>query len=204
MLQVGFGLSPLASGSITFIAAVGALFTKTLAKRVLELTGFRRLLVVNALIGAVFIGLNGFFTPSTPHWAIMTILFAGGCFRSMQFTSLNAIAYADVSHRDMSSATSLSSVAQQLSLSVGVALGACALEGFDLDAGRRDRRPAGFRLRVLDRGGRSRRFRPSSSCSLPPDAGAEMSGHRAFKNQPPSTGAGGCGGTALNCAILAV
>ena len=56
MLQVGFGLSPLASGSLTFIAAVGALFMKTMAKRILERTGFRRLLTVNAFIGA---GLRG-------------------------------------------------------------------------------------------------------------------------------------------------
>ena len=74
MLQVGFGLSPLASGSLTFIAAVGALFMKTMAKRILERTGFRRLLIVNAFIGAAFVAANGFFTPATPHWLIMTIL----------------------------------------------------------------------------------------------------------------------------------
>ena len=165
MLQVGFGLSPLASGSITFIAAVGALCTKTLAKRVLELTGFRRLLVVNALIGAVFIGLNGFFTPSTPHWAMMTILFAGGCFRSMQFTSINAIAYADVSHRDMSSATSLSSVSQQLALSVGVALGAGALETSTWMRGAPSDRRERFRNRLLDRGGDRFACRRLSSCA---------------------------------------
>ncbi len=187
MLQVGFGLSPLASGSITFIAAVGALCTKTLAKRVLELTGFRRLLVVNALIGAVFIGLNGFFTPSTPHWAMMTILFAGGCFRSMQFTSINAIAYADVSHRDMSSATSLSSVSQQLALSVGVALGAGALETSTWMRGAHSIDASDFAIAFWI-------VAAIASLSalvflrLPPDAGAEMSGHRAIKNQPPSSG----------------
>ena len=187
MLQIGFGLSPLASGSITFISAVGALFTKTLAKRVLELTGFRRLLVVNALIGAVFIGLNGFFTPSTPHWIMMTILFAGGCFRSMQFTSLNAIAYAEVSHRDMSSATSLSSVSQQLSLSIGVALGAGALEAAGRMRGAEHIGPQDFAIAFW-----------VVACvaalsalvfvKLPPDAGAEMSGHRAFRKEPPSSG----------------
>ena len=109
MLQVGFGLSPLASGSLTFIAAVGALFMKTMAKRILERTGFRRLLTVNAFIGAAFVAANGFFTPETPHWLIMIVLLVGGCFRSLQFTSLNAIGYADVSNRDMSYATSLSS-----------------------------------------------------------------------------------------------
>ncbi len=187
---------------MTFISAVGALFTKTLAKRVLELTGFRRLLVVNALIGAVFIGLNGFFTPSTPHWIIMTILFAGGCFRSMQFTSLNAIAYADVSHRDMSSATSLSSVSQQLSLSIGVALGAGALEASARMRGAEHDRAGGFRR------SRSGWWRCLAALSalvflrLPPDAGAEMSGHRAFQRQAPSTGLEVDGGTALRMLYL--
>src|SRR5918997_5631256 len=128
MLQIGFGLSPLASGSLTFIAAVGALFMKTMAKRILERTGFRRLLIVNAFIGAGFVAANGFFTPETPHWLIMIILLIGGCFRSLQFTSLNAIGYAEVSNREMSYATSLSSALQQVSLSIGVAFGAFVLE----------------------------------------------------------------------------
>ena len=86
------------------------------------------MLTINAFIGAAFIAANGLFTPSTPHVLIMVVLFIGGCFRSLQFTSLNAIGYADVTNRDMSYATSLASVAQQLALSIGVALGAFALE----------------------------------------------------------------------------
>lgn len=189
MFQIGFGLSPLASGSLTFIAAVGALFMKTMAKRILELVGFRRLLTVNAVIGASFIAANGFFTPSTPHWLIMIILLIGGCFRSLQFTSLNAIAYADVSNRDMSSATSLSSVAQQLALSVGVALGAFALETASQFHGSptitaKDFGPAFWIVAVIAA------FSTFAFTRLPPDAGAEMSGHRALKRQTPSTGMG--------------
>ncbi len=201
MLQIGFGLSPLASGSITFISAVGALFTKTLAKRVLELTGFRRLLVVNAIIGAVFIGLNGFFTPSTPHWIMMTILFAGGCFRSMQFTSLNAIAYAEVSHRDMSSATSLSSVSQQLSLSIGVALGAGALEAASRMRGAEQIGAEDFAIAFWVVA-----FVAALSAlvfiRLPPDAGAEMSGHRAFLKKAALLRARSRSGTALRMPYL--
>ncbi|WP_210490040.1 DHA2 family efflux MFS transporter permease subunit [Microvirga antarctica] len=187
LLQIGFGLSPLASGSLTFISAVGALFTKTLAKRVLELTGFRRLLIVNSLIGAAFIAINGLFTPMTPHWAIMLLLFAGGCFRSMQFTSLNAIAYADVSQRDMSSATSLSSVAQQVSLSTGVAIGAAALETSVWMRGAGTMGVPDFAVAFWS----VAIIAALSSLvflKLPPDAGAEMSGHRAFPRPQPSSG----------------
>jgi MFS family permease len=189
MLQIGFGLSPLASGSLTFIAAVGALFMKTMAKRILERTGFRMLLTINAIIGSAFIAANGFFTPSTPYWLVMLVLFVGGCFRSLQFTSLNAIAYAEVSKRDMSYATSLSSVAQQLALSIGVALGAFALETAAAVHGKtaitaEDFGPAFWTVAAV-------------SCvsvlffvRLHPDAGAEMSGHRAVERKPPSTGMG--------------
>ena len=66
MLQLGFGLNPLQSGSLTFMAAAGALFTKTIAKRILQLFGFRRLLTVNAFVGSAFIAANGLFSPATP------------------------------------------------------------------------------------------------------------------------------------------
>ena len=117
----------------------------------------------------------------------MTILFAGGCFRSMQFTSLNAIAYADVSNRDMSSATSLSSVAQQLSLSVGVAIGAATLETSARLRGAAAVGPEDFAY-AFWAVAMIAALSALAFIKLPPDAGAEMSGHRAFKRQAPSTG----------------
>jgi len=188
MLQVGFGLSPLASGSLTFIAAVGALFMKTMAKRILEQVGFKRLLTVNAVIGGAFIATNGFFTPSTPHWLIMIILFIGGCFRSLQFTSINALAFADISNRDMSYATSLSSVSQQLALSMGVALGAFALEAASEFHGSptivaHDFGPAFWIVAGVAT------LSTFAFMRLPHDAGAEMSGHKSLKLQP-ATGLG--------------
>src|SRR5262249_23869763 len=44
------------------------------------------------------------------------------------FTSLNTLAYADVDNRRMSRATSLVAVAQPVSVSVGVAIGALAVD----------------------------------------------------------------------------
>ncbi|MBB4041675.1 EmrB/QacA subfamily drug resistance transporter [Microvirga flocculans] len=189
MLQVGFGLSPLASGSLTFIAAVGALFMKTMAKRILERTGFRRLLIVNAFIGAGFIAANGFFSPETPHWLIMIILLVGGCFRSLQFTSLNAIGYAEISNREMSYATSLSSALQQVSLSIGVAFGAFVVEaaaGLDgnPDITAADFGPAFWAVAIVSA------LSGFVFASLSPTAGAEMSGHRIVKDRPPSSGLG--------------
>ena len=68
------------------------------------------------------------FTPITPHAVIFAVLVVGGFFKSLQFTSINSLAYADIEPRAMSAATSFASVAQQLSMSAGVAVGALVLE----------------------------------------------------------------------------
>jgi MFS family permease len=176
MLQLGFGLDALHSGLITFVSAAGALIMKTLAKTILARYGFRRVLTVNALLGSAFLAASGLFTPTTPHGIMLSVLLIGGCFRSLQFTGINALSYADVSNREMSSATSLSSVAQQLSLSMGVTIGAFALEsanafngGKALGAG--DFWPAFFLVGLVS---------ASSAfwmAGLKHDAGAEVSGH---------------------------
>ncbi|MGD9541911.1 DHA2 family efflux MFS transporter permease subunit [Methylocystis sp.] len=128
LLQVGFGLSAYEAGLLTFVSAIGAIAMKTTAQPILRIFSFRRVLIVNALICAVFLGLCATFSAATPHLLIMGALLVGGFFRSLEFTALNALAYADVDQDAMSRATSFASVAQQLSLSTGVAIGAAALE----------------------------------------------------------------------------
>ena len=128
MLQLGFGLNPLQSGLLTFVSAVGAMFMKTIATRILQRWGFRRVLWVNALVASAVLGVYGFFRADTPAPIIMAVLLLGGCLRSLQFTSLNAISYAEVSSPRMGQASSLSGMMQQLSLSLGVAIGGFALQ----------------------------------------------------------------------------
>ena len=176
MLQLGFGLNALQSGLITFASAAGALLMKTLAKRILARFGFRRVLTVNAVVGSIFLAASGLFTPLTPHWLMLSVLLIGGCFRSLQFTGINALSYADVSNRAMSSATSLSSVAQQLSLSLGVTVGAFALEAANLYNGGRELGAGDFWPAFVLVG----LISASSAlwmARLAPDAGAEVSGH---------------------------
>lgn len=176
MLQLGFGLDALQSGLITFVSAAGALLMKTLARTILARFGFRRVLIVNSVIGAAFLAASGLFTPTTPHAIMLSVLLIGGCFRSLQFTGINALSYADVSNREMSSATSMSSVAQQLSLSMGVTIGAFALEGANLLHGGKTLGAGDFWPAFLIVG-----LISASSVfwmmRLAPDAGAEVSGH---------------------------
>lgn len=128
LMQAGFGMTAFKSGLVTFSSALGAFAMKTVATRIINRFGFRNILMVNAIVSAIFLALCAIFTPAMPLAVIMILLVIGGFFRSLQFTSINAIAYADVEARRMSRATSLVSVGQQLSLSAGVAIGALAVE----------------------------------------------------------------------------
>jgi EmrB/QacA subfamily drug resistance transporter len=128
MLQLGFGLSPLQSGLLTFVSAVGAVAMKASAAPIIRRFGFKHTLVVNGVVCAFFAAAIALFTAGTPHPIVVAVLLAGGFFKSLQFTALNAIAYADVKNAAMSRATSFASVVQQLSQSMGVAIGALVLE----------------------------------------------------------------------------
>jgi EmrB/QacA subfamily drug resistance transporter len=127
LMQEGFGYSPVESGAITFVSAAGSLGMRTLAKRILRTYGFRRVLIWNALVASFFMGACALFKADTPTWFMMGVIFFGGVFRSLEFTSLNSIAFADVERAEMSHAMSFSQMAQRLSLTMGVALSAIVL-----------------------------------------------------------------------------
>ena len=128
LMQVGFGLSPFQSGLVTFASAVGAMGMKTLAARIIRTFGFRNLMTVNALVSAFFLAACALFTVTTPLLLIFIILVVGGFFRSLRFTAINTVAYAEIEPAQMSRATTLVSVNQQLAVSAGVALGAASVE----------------------------------------------------------------------------
>jgi MFS family permease len=128
LFQLGFGMTPFQSGLLMVASAIGAVTMKTTAGRILHRFGYRRVLVVNALISAGFLAASALFQPNLPHMVIFVVLLVGGFFKSLQFTSINTLAYADIEPKAMSRATSFASVAQQLSLSAGVAVGALVLE----------------------------------------------------------------------------
>src|SRR3954452_21452186 len=114
-LQVGFGLSALKSGSLTFASAVGAMTMKVSVQPIIRTFGFRRVLIANTVVCSAFLFSYSFFGPTTPHTIVFLALLAGGFFRSLQMTSINTLTYADVPSNLLSRATSLTSMAQQLS-----------------------------------------------------------------------------------------
>jgi len=128
LMQVGFGLSPFQSGLVTFASAVGAMGMKTLAARIIRTFGFRNMMTINAVVSSAFLAACALFTATTPLLLIFIILVVGGFFRSLQFTAINTVAYAEVEPAQMSRATTLVSVNQQLAVSAGVAVGAFSVE----------------------------------------------------------------------------
>mgnify|MGYP001236169834 CR=1 FL=1 len=128
LFQAGFGMTAFQSGMLTFATGVGAIVMKTQVAKVLRRFGYRRVLVANAAIAALFMALPAVFTVETPALLILAIFLVGGLSRSLQFTSLNTLAYADMPDDKLSSATSFSAVLQEISRAAGVAVAAFGLE----------------------------------------------------------------------------
>lgn len=127
LLQLVFGLTPFKSGLITFTGAAGALIMKPTAPPIIRRFGFRNVLVGNGVVSSFILMGYALFRPTTPYSLIVATLLFGGFLRSLQFTALGTLAYADVPPVLMSNASSLSSMAQQLFLSLGVATAALLL-----------------------------------------------------------------------------
>jgi EmrB/QacA subfamily drug resistance transporter len=128
MLQLGLKMNPFQSGLITFAGSFGALLMKPVIAPLLKNFGFKNILVPNAVISGALLAACAIFTETTPITLMFLILVVGGFFRSLEFTSINTLAYADVPSQRMSTATSLVSVLQQVSISCGVAVGALLVE----------------------------------------------------------------------------
>jgi EmrB/QacA subfamily drug resistance transporter len=120
LLQVVFGLSAFASGSITFATAAGSLSMKLTARPIIRRFGFRNVILVNGLISTVAISMCAFFNASMPEYLIFVFLLIAGFFQSLQFTATQAMTYADVPEPLMSTATSIASMTQQLSRGFGI------------------------------------------------------------------------------------
>jgi MFS family permease len=176
MLQLGFGLNPLQSGLVTFTSTAGAMVMKTVAPRILHYFGFRPVLVWNGLVAALAMCVFGLFRADTPYWLMVGVLLASGCLRSLQFTSINAIAYADIDQQNMSQASSLAAMAQQVALALGVTIGGYALSAAATLTDRPGEDPINFTFAFLSVGVISA-LSTLEMRRLRADAGAEMAGH---------------------------
>ena len=123
LYQLGLGLPAWQSGLLMMPAAIAAMGMKFISVRVLRRFGFRQVLVVNTVMSGLTICMFSLVTPATPIVLIVCIGLAQGFFNSLQFTSINSMAYADVEARDSSMAATIASTLQQMSLGFGLACG---------------------------------------------------------------------------------
>jgi EmrB/QacA subfamily drug resistance transporter len=127
MLQVGFGMTALAAGTLTFAWALGSLFTRPIINWSLHTFGFRRMLVGATLGSSLLYFVYGQFSPGMPHALIFGILMLGGAARGLLMTSMNTLGYSEIPATRMSHASVLASMAQQVSLTLGVAIAVLVL-----------------------------------------------------------------------------
>jgi EmrB/QacA subfamily drug resistance transporter len=130
LYQVGLGFTPIQSGLLVMPQAIASIAMKTIMPGLLKRIGYRGVLISNTLILGVLLIVFATIGLQTPVWAIVLQAFLYGAFTSLQYTSMNTLVYADVADKDTSSASSIASTAQQMSISFGVAAAGLATAFF--------------------------------------------------------------------------
>jgi MFS family permease len=123
LFQLGLGMPAWKSGLLMMPSAAAAMGMKVIAARVLRRYGYRQVLVVNTLMIGLTVCLYALVVPATPIILIVLLGLAVGFFNSLQFTSMNSMAYADIETPDSSMASTIASSLQQMSMSFGLACG---------------------------------------------------------------------------------
>jgi EmrB/QacA subfamily drug resistance transporter len=130
LYQVGLGFTPIQSGLLMMPQAVAAMSLKMTMPGILRRFGYRWVLISNTMILGLLIALFATIGVGTPVWLIVAQAFAFGFFTSLQYTSMNTLVFADVSEEQASSASTIASTMQQMSISFGVATASLATAFF--------------------------------------------------------------------------
>jgi EmrB/QacA subfamily drug resistance transporter len=177
LFQIGFGMSPVQSGFLSFSSTLGAMAVRTFSRTILRIAGFRITLIVGALLSAATTASFALLHADTPTAIIVTAVLISGCIRSIQYLALNTISFAEVPGPLLSRSTSVSGVAQQLCRGFGVAIGAALLA---IVAGNHPVSVADFRI-VFPLVGLIPLVSVIGFLRLNESDGAEVSGHAAAK-----------------------
>ena len=177
MFQVAFGLSAWMAGLYVFAYFAGNLLMKTVTTPALRRFGFRNVLIANGVLAGVAILACAALGPTTSAVLVVAVLLVAGLTRSMQFTALATLTFADVGPHLRGSSSTLSSMLQQVSIGLGVSLAAVLINVSQSLRGADRLALADFRFAFLVMGlisiAASALF-----LRLDADAGAEVSGHR--------------------------
>ncbi len=121
LYQVGLGFTPIQSGLMIMPQALAAMTLKLTLPKILRRFGYRRVLILNTVMLGLMMMAFSTIDLGTPVWLIVLQAFVYGFFTSTQYTSMNTLAFADVSEEQASAASTIASTVQQLAVSFGVA-----------------------------------------------------------------------------------
>ncbi|MDR0825414.1 MAG: DHA2 family efflux MFS transporter permease subunit [Prevotella sp.] len=127
MFQEGFGLNPFQSGMLFLATMAGNLTMKPATIWVMRRYNFRTVLVVNGFLVAIFTFFTALLLPTTPVILIVVVMFLSGMFRSMQFSAITTLAFAEIPQERMTAANTLYSTVQQMTTGLGIAVGAVSI-----------------------------------------------------------------------------
>ncbi|MGC3983157.1 MAG: MFS transporter [Steroidobacteraceae bacterium] len=127
MFQVGLGMSAFLSGMMILTHTGGDLLTKIFTQRFLNWAGFRRAFISTTVVFVSSLALCACFTTATSYWWIGLVLFIAGSARSLQMSAQNSLQFADVTYEQMTDASTLAGIIQQVQRAMGVTLGAIVL-----------------------------------------------------------------------------
>jgi EmrB/QacA subfamily drug resistance transporter len=130
LYQLGMGLPAWESGLLMMPSAAAAITMKFATKPVLAALGYKRVLTINTVTIGIAIAMFSLVDAGTPKVFIVLLALCLGFFNSMQFSSMNTLAYADVEGPETSMASTLASSMQQLSMSFGLAAGSLVAAWF--------------------------------------------------------------------------
>jgi len=127
MFQLGFGMSAVQAGSLTFVAAIGSLIMRVFMPRLLNRFGFKRVLITNTPIVALLVAGFALMQESMPVWIVLAYIFAFGVFRSIQWASTGNLAYSDIAPEQLARFSALYYILWQLAVALSVGLAAALL-----------------------------------------------------------------------------
>jgi EmrB/QacA subfamily drug resistance transporter len=180
MFQLGFGLSPVQSGLMLLIYMAANLLMKAVTNQIMRRWGLRNVLVWNGLIASAGIAACALISPTMPLLLSMAVLVWAGASRSMQFTAITMVTFADVNPAQRGAASVLSTLTQQVGMGMGVAVGALMLNFSQTLRHAPHLQTFDFRVALVLAGVMSA-LSVIAYRGLALDAGAEISGHRPPK-----------------------
>ena len=178
MFQLGFGMSAVQAGSLTFVAAIGSLLTRFMMPRILNRFGFRRVLVFNTPVVACLVAGFALIQQDAPVWIVLAYIFIFGTFRSVQWASTGNLSYSDIAPEQLARFSALYYILWQLAVAISVGLAAALLS---LLAGGGPASANDFRILFVIEG-LITLCALSAYLRLTPQDGAHVSGHASPVN----------------------